>query len=71
MTYEKTPIKKPTRSDNYAMAVKLAGELKTSTLVWLLVKRHKFAIVVIWAIIMTILFVFPAMPQIVLGLLGK
>ena len=71
MTYEETPVKKRTGRDNRAMAVKLAQELSTGTLLWLLVKRHKFGIVLAWAIVGTILFIFPAAPQIVLGLLGK
>jgi hypothetical protein len=71
MTYEETPIKKRTGKDNHAMTVKLAEQLRTSTLLWLLVKRHKFGIVLAWAIVGTVLFMFPAAPDIVLSLLGK
>lgn len=47
------------------MAIKMAQQLATSRLVWLLVKRHKVAILAIGNIILVLNWAFPAWPTFV------
>lgn len=67
MDYEETPVKK-SKGLGKVTALKAAEQLGTSTLLWLVVKRHKVGLMGTWAVIMTILYVFPAAPDVLLSL---
>lgn len=56
MEYEKSGSKKIKKSSAVNETIK---NVNTSSLVWALVKRHKFALVSIYAVILTILYLFP------------
>ncbi len=56
MNYEKTGSKKIRKSAAINESIKNVG---TGAIVWALVKRHKFALVSIYAVILTILYLFP------------
>lgn len=58
MVFEETPINvsAKAKSKYYDGAL---DKMSTSRIVWYLVKRHKFGLVVTWAIIITISYLFP------------
>lgn len=64
MKYEKTGSKINKDTVNGARDYALKN-VKTGTLVWHVVKRHKFAIVTTYAIVLTILYVFPPAPDLI------
>ena len=66
MTYEKTPVK-PTKLTDKDLSIKELERLGTPTILWQLVKRHKVGLLATWAIVITLLYVFPPLPQIILG----
>lgn len=43
--------------------------VKTSTLLWHLVKRHKFGIVATYAVVLTALYMFPPLPDLLLSII--
>lgn len=43
-------------------------KVSTSRIVWHLVKRHKFGIVATWAVLITALWIFPPLPDVLTGL---
>jgi hypothetical protein len=66
MQYETTPIK---NSKDLGKQVKSANldKIKTGTILWHLIKRHKFVLVTTWAIVITILYMFPFVPDLLLS----
>lgn len=70
LKYEATP-KTSSRPNGKATAVKIAGQVGTPSLIWLLVKRHKVALLAIGNIILVLNWMLPEWPQMVLGLIGK
>lgn len=70
MTYEETSIKKG-KGLGKSVAIKATETLGTGTILWLLVKRHKVGLLGTWAVIITVLYIFPPLPDMVLSLLGK
>lgn len=65
MKYEVTGSRKV---NNKQMLVKAAGELNTSSLVWLLVKRHKIAILAAGNVVLVLNTLVPEWPTIVRSL---
>lgn len=65
MTYEKTPIKEPKLKD---VTLQVAQGLPSTTLVWLLVKRHKTGLFATWAIVITIMYLFPFAPSLLVSM---
>lgn len=66
MTYEKTPVIK--KASKQAVKQEVAKELdrvSTGAIIWHLVKRHKFAIVLIYAITITVLYLAPFLPSLI------
>ncbi len=63
MSYEKTGNKKLV--DAKGAMLKVASNLKTSSLIWLLVKRHKVALLAIGNIVLLLNWAIPAWPEIV------
>jgi len=41
------------------MSIKVLDNISTPKIIWHLVKRHKFGLVLIWAIVMTVSYMFP------------
>lgn len=56
MEYEKSGSKKIRKSSAVNESIK---SINTSSLVWALVKRHKFGLVSVYAVIVTLLLLFP------------
>jgi hypothetical protein len=69
MQYE--AASKPSKPNGKTMALKVAGQVGTASLLWLLVKRHKVGLLAIGNIVLLLNWAFPEWPQIVLGLVGK
>lgn len=40
-------------------------------IIWYLAKRHKFGLVATWAVVITVLWAFPPLPDILLSLIGR
>lgn len=66
MRYEATGKKRVT--DTKAVAIEMVNQLSTSRLLWLLVKRHKVAILATGNVILVLNWMIPAWTQIVLSL---
>ena len=65
--YIETPVKKNKNIGRDA-TLKVAEQVSTPLLVWLIVKRHKVGLLGIWAVVMTALYIFPPLPNIILGM---
>ncbi|MBA3679087.1 hypothetical protein H0W80_02765 [Candidatus Saccharibacteria bacterium] len=67
MQYEETPTK---NSKGLGKAVKDNDleKINTGAILWHLVKRHRFSLVTVWAIVITILYMFPFVPDMILSL---
>lgn len=67
MNFEEIPVK---NSKGLAKRVKVADidKLGTWSILWLLIKRHKFGLVSVWAISITALYFFPFLPDLVASL---
>lgn len=70
MTYEETPVKKG-KGLGKQVAIKATETLGTGTILWLLVKRHKVGLLGTWAVAITVLYVFPPLPDMILSLFGR
>lgn len=66
MKYEKTGNKKPNGKE---IALKQLEQVSTSKLILFIVKRHRVGLLSTWAIIITILYMFPPLPDIILSLI--
>lgn len=64
MVYEKTgeKVNKDTAKNAKSYALNNVG---TGTLLWHLVKRHKFGIVATYAVILTVMYIFPPAPDLI------
>lgn len=69
MTYEETPVKK-SKLDPKKLALKELERVGTGSIIWYLVKRHKTGLLATWAVLMTALYMFPPLPDVLFGLLG-
>lgn len=65
MKYEKTAIK-PT--DSKKVTLHDMERLSTGVILWFVVKRHKVGILGTWAVVITLLYMFPPLPDILLSL---
>lgn len=67
MTYEKTgnKVNKDTAKNGTQYMLK---DISTSTILWTVVKRHKFGLVVTYAVVLTVLYVFPPAPDLIMSL---
>lgn len=65
MKYEETPIKK---TDGKKVIMHDMKRLGTPTILWFIAKRHKVGILATWAVVMTALYMFPPLPDVVLSL---
>ena len=68
MKYEKTGQKtnKDTANNAKEYALRNVG---TGTLLWHLIKRHKFGIVATYAVVLTAVWVFPPLPDLITSLI--
>jgi len=67
MKYEKTPVKN--NINNNKVLLDQLEKVGTSSIVWHVVKRHKFGIVVTYAIVLTIVYIFPPLPDLILSII--
>lgn len=65
MAYEPTGNKAPSKGTAKKQAIKIADQLGTGSLVWLLVKRHKVALLAIGNVVLLLNWAFPEWPQLV------
>lgn len=65
MTYKETPIKTTSKEKQTLFDMRGLG---TWTIIWFLTKRHKFGLVMTWAIVMTALVAVPQLPTIIRSL---
>lgn len=68
MNYEETPVKKSKVSGD-TLVLKGLEKVSTTKIVWHLVKRHKFGLVLTWAIIVTMLYLVPFLPSLLVGMI--
>lgn len=66
MNYEETPVKK-SKVSSTSVALKGLERVGTLAIVWYLIKRHKFAIAIVWAVTITLLYTMPFLPSLILG----
>lgn len=59
----------PTKGTAKRTAIKIADQLNTSSLVWLLVKRHKVALLALGNVVLVLNWAFPEWPQLVRSLI--
>lgn len=71
MKYEETPVKNNTKAAGKGLQIKAAEQLSSSRLLFIVVKRHKFGLVVTWAAVVTAVYMFPPLPDVILSLFGK
>lgn len=71
MAYEASGTKTPSKNTGKRAALKMADQLGTPSLTWLLVKRHKVALLALGNIILVMNWMLPEWPQMMLGLVGK
>ena len=69
MQYETTPVSLPKGDKIKQMILKEANRLSTSELVWMLVKRHKFGLVTTYAIVLSVLYITPWLPGLLIDAL--
>lgn len=66
MEYEETPPK-TTKGLSKAVKIKAVERLGTPTILWLLVKRHKVGLLAFWAGTVTVFYLFPFVPDLLLS----
>lgn len=66
MKYEETPVKN-TKLTHKDVALKTLEVVGTGTVMWFLVKRHKFALVTTWAFIITLFYIAPFVPDLIIS----
>lgn len=69
--YIRTGKKQLSRGTGKSVAIKAADQLSTASLIWLLVKRHKVAILALGNIILVLNWAIPAWFDIVLSLFSS
>lgn len=69
--YIATGTKTPSKGTAKKQMLKVASQLNTSSLLWLIVKRHKLGLITAWAVMITTVQMFPFVPSLVLGLFGR
>lgn len=67
MTYEKTPVSN-SKGLGKRTLIKELETLRTGTIIWFLVKRHKVGLLGTWAVVITALYMFPPLPDLLLSL---
>lgn len=70
MTYEKTGKKVNKDTGNNAL-YHIVKTNSTSKLIWYITRKHKTGLFAAWAVLMTLLYVFPALPDVVLSLVMR
>ena len=71
MTYEETPVKdKISKAGNKKFVHNQLESVRTTTLLWHVVKRHKFVLVTVYASVMTVMVFAPYAPGMLFGLVG-
>lgn len=68
MTYEKTPIKN-SKTLGKDIAIKGLEQLSTGRILWLLAKRHKTGLLAAWAVTITLLYLFPFAPDLLISII--
>lgn len=62
---------KKTKKTRHETSLEMEREIKrmnTRTLLWIVVKRHKFGLVTAWAVTITLLWIFPPLPDLILSM---
>lgn len=67
LDYQETPVKNKISATQ--VALRDLSRVSTTSILWYLVKRHKTVILATWAVGMTILYLFPPAPAMLLSLL--
>lgn len=68
MKYEATPVKNNLKDATKKLRHDEMDKLSTSAILWHVVKRHKFGLVVTYAIVLTAVYIFPPLPEIITSL---
>lgn len=63
--YIKTPVKKTKEVDMRKLDLE---RFDTMNIIWFLIKRHKFVLVSVWAVFVTIIHFFPFVPDVILAM---
>lgn len=69
MKYEAANITKPSAGTGKRVAIRAAETLGTGSLVWLLAKRHKVALLAIGNVVLVLNWAFPAWAELVKSLI--
>ena len=68
MKYEETPVKN-TKLTHKDIALTQLERVSTSGIVWHLIKRHKFGLVTTWALVVTVFYLLPFLPDMIMSLI--
>lgn len=68
MKYEETPVKNSKHIDTNKLTLNELKNVSTFAVLWYLIKRHKFALTATYAIGLTVLYVFPPLPDLIKSL---
>lgn len=68
MKYEETPVKK-SKVNHKTLAFKELDRVGTPSIFWYLIKRHKFGLVTTWAVIITLFYTVPFLPDLIFSAL--
>lgn len=68
MKYEETPVKK-SKVNPKSLALKELDRVGTPSIFWYLVKRHKFGLVATWAVVVTVFYAVPFIPDLLFSVL--
>lgn len=72
MTYEELPVStKPSKTAVRKQVKHDIDGLDTSTIVWHLAKRHKFGLVTSYALVLSLFYFVPFLPDMLFGLIGR
>lgn len=58
-------------SVNHRLQMQALESISTKRLIWHVLKRHKFELVSTWAFVVTVVYVFPFLPEMLIGLLVR
>lgn len=71
MNYEKTPIKNNIKDAAKKSVHNDMDRLSTSAILWHVVKRHKFGLVVTYAVVLSVLYFVPFAPDMLTDILSS
>lgn len=70
MNYIETPVKS-SEGLGKRLLMKDFDKLETGTMIWMIVRRHKFALVTIYAVVISLFYFIPFLPDLLFRIIGR